>query len=383
MKKGLYTCIIFFLILSWCSTKTDTFFDVSFEQAENIISENVNFLLQETKWTTMFQNYWADCKISSDNNSIYLDTNIITTWYFNQNKDERFDINPDIHFLDKKWKKELLTSWSIENIYLDWKYFIRLSGMSVDMWKWNYESNLWFMIIENLRDKRINYKSDKFDNIKNTQKNISFILNTLSSSSVFENIEQVTYEWNLAYKVVLKPNIVDFIKDQTNIEISKFEWLFIVSDENQVDLKINNMEIKDVFHDNIAINIKWILWWENGEIIYSMEWENTSIAYDVHRKYTNINIKKDINYDKIWNLNLIVYPSQKKEISKYDLKWNLSISPIFIYWSDLENDLKIDIKCLYENFSWEILEIQEPDNYILLEQILWDEFSIKNFIWDK
>ena len=82
MKKGLYTCIIFFLILSWCSTKTDTFFDVSFEQAENIISENVNFLLQETKWTTMFQNYWADCKISSDNNSIYLDTNIITTWYY-------------------------------------------------------------------------------------------------------------------------------------------------------------------------------------------------------------------------------------------------------------------------------------------------------------
>ena len=53
-----------------------------------------------------------------------------------------------------------------------------------------------------------------------------------------------------------------------------------------------------------------------------------------------------------------------------------------IYWSDLEKELEINIKCLYENFSWENFEINEPDSYILLEQILWDEFSIKNFIWD-
>lgn len=382
MKKGLYVCIIFFLILSWCSTKKDTFFDISFEQAENIVSENVNFLVQEIKWMTAFQNYWADCNFSSDDNSMFLDMNITTTWYFNQNKNEKFDINPKIHFLDKKWKKELQTSWSIENIYLDWKYFIRLSDMSVDMWKWNYESNLWFMIMENLWDKWINYKSDKFDNIKTIQKNISFIVNTLSSSSVFENIEQVTYEWNLAYKISLKDSTLDFIKNQTNIEISWFEWLFIVKDENQVDLKINNMEIKDILHDNVVINIQWIIWWENGEIIYSVEWENTSIVYDIHRKYTNIVIKNSINYDEIWSLNMTIYPSQKKETSKYDMKWDMSISPIFVYWSDLENEIKINIKCLYENFSWEILDITEPDSYVLLEQILWDEFSIKNFIWD-
>ena len=255
--------------------------------------------------------------------------------------------------------------------------------MSVDMWKWNYESNLRYMIMENLWDKWINYKSDKFDNIKTMQKNVSFIINTLSSSSVFENIEQVTYEWNLAYKISLKDSTLDFIKNQTNIEISWFEWLFIVKDENQVDLKINNMEIKDISHDNVSINIQWIIWWESGEIIYSMEWENTSIVYDIHRKYTNITIKNNINYDEIWSLNMTIYPSQKKEISKYDMKWELSISPIFIYWTDLEKELEINIKCLYENFSWENLEIKEPDSYILLDQILWDEFSIKNFIWEK
>ena len=93
MKKGLYICIIFFLILVWCSTKTDTFFDVSFEQADNIVSENVNFLVQEIKWMTTFQKYWADCAFSSDDESLSLDMKLAITWYFNQNKNETFDIN--------------------------------------------------------------------------------------------------------------------------------------------------------------------------------------------------------------------------------------------------------------------------------------------------
>lgn len=382
MKKRLFVYMIFFLILSWCYTKTDNFLDVSFEQAENIVSENVNFLVQELKWMTKFQNYWSDCEILSDDDSLKLNMDIITTWNFDQNKNEIFNINSDIYFLDKKDKKEIWISWWIENIYVDWKYFTRLSGVNINMWKWNYESNLRYIITQNLWDKWINYESDKFDNMKNAQKNISFIISTLSSSSVFENIEQVAYEWNLAYKFSLKDNIIDFIKEQTNIEISAFEWLLIVRSENQVDLKINNMEIKNKSNDNIVINIQWIIWWENGEMVYSMEWEKIHIIYDVHRKYTNIIIKKSINFDEIFSLNLTNYPSQKKEIHKYDLRWVLSISPIFIYWSDLENEIKINIKCLYENFSWENFEIKEPNSYILLDQILWDEFSIKNFIWD-
>lgn len=384
MKKGLCICMIFFLILTWCSTKTDTFFDFSFEQAESVVSENVNFLVQEIKWMTNFQNYWADCTFSSDDESLNLDAKLLVTWYYNQNKNETFDINQSIHFLDKKSKKEVQTSWWIENIYLNWQYFTRLSGVSIDMWKWNYESNLWFLIIENLWDKWINYESDKFDNIKNTQKNISFIINTLSSSSVFENTEQVTYDGNLAYKVSLKDNTVDFIKQQTNVEISGFDWVIIVKAEDQVDLKINNMEINIPYENKTkTINIKWIIWWEKWEIIYSMEWENIDIIYDIHRKYTNIHIIKNINYDEVWSLNTTIYPSQKRETSKYDIKWYLSISPIFIYWSNLENEIKINIKCLYENFSWEILEIKEPGSYLLLDQILWDEFSIKNFIWNE
>lgn len=382
MKKRLFVYMIFFLILSWCYTKTDNFLDVSFEQAENIVSENVNFLVQELKWMTKFQNYWSDCEILSDDDSLKLNMDIITTWNFDQNKNERFDIDSDIYFLDKKDKKEIWISWLIENIYVDWKYFTRLSGVNINMWKWNYESNLRYIITQNLWDKWINYESDKFDNMKNAQKNISFIISTLSSSSVFENIEQVAYEWNLTYKFSLKDNIIDFIKEQTNIEISAFEWLLIVRSENQVDLKINNMEIKNKSNDNIVINIQWIIWWENGEMVYSMEWEKIHIIYDIHRKYTNIIIKKSINFDEIFSLNLTNYPSQKKEIHKYDLRWVLSISPIFIYWSDLENEIKINIKCLYENFSWENFEIKEPNSYILLDQILWDEFSIKNFIWD-
>ena len=77
------------------------------------------------------------------------------------------------------------------------------------------------------------------------------------------------------------------------------------------------------------------------------------------------------------------FKTKKEKVNNFNIKWDIKISPIIIYWSNLENDLKIYIRCLYENFSWEIFDLKDPDSYILLEQILWDEFSIKNFIWDK
>jgi hypothetical protein len=50
------------------------------------------------------------------------------------------------------------------------------------------------MIINNLSGKWIKYDSMKLEDTKDTQKDIKFLLNTLSSSSTFENVEQVSYE---------------------------------------------------------------------------------------------------------------------------------------------------------------------------------------------
>jgi hypothetical protein len=272
----------------------------------------------------------------------------------------------------------------IQNLYHENQYYTKLSGFSINMWKWNYESNLRNIIIDNLSGKRIKYDSVKFENIKNIQRNIEFLLNTISASSTFENIEQVSYEWDIAYKVTIKDDILKYIKEQTDIEISDFEWLFIIRSDDQVDLRINNMQViykNELWTQNFDVN--WIIWENDWILIFSKDGENIEVSFEKHRKYTKLDISKSINFNKIRNFTTNISNSQKENSNRLSLKWDIQISPLLIYWTDLEKQLEINIKCLYENFSWEILEINEPESFVLLEQILGDEFSIKNFIWEK
>jgi len=383
MKKIRLFIIIFLLPISWCMINDDEKIFLSFEDSENIVSENIYFLLNENNSFFQFQNYSTECDIKSNDENMKLDAEISLSGFLDTEKNEILNFIPNIYFFDKKKFTEINITWLIENIYNKNQYYTKLSGFSINLWQWNYESNLRYMIINNLSGKWINYNSIKFDNIRDTQKEIKFLLNTLSSSSVFENIEQVSYEWDIAYKITIKNDILDYIKQQTNIEVSDFDWLFIIRSKEQVELKINNMKI--IYKNDLwtkTFDVNWIIWDDNWILNFSKDGENIDISFEMHRKYTKINISKSINFNQIWNFSTNISKSQKDNSNKFNLKWDIQISPIMIYWSDLENDIKINIKCLYENFSWEILDIKEPDSYILLEQILWDEFSIKNFIWD-
>ena len=384
MKKLRLFVIMFLLLISWCSLHNDEKIFLSFEETENIALENIHFLLNENNSFFQFQNYSTKCDINSDDENMKLISDISFSGFLDMQKNKVSDILPKIYFFDKKKSTEITTSWLIQNLYYKNQYYTKISWFSIDMWKWNYESNLRYMIINNLTDKRIKYDSIKFDNIKKTQEDIKFLLNTLSSSSTFENIEQVSYEWNNAYKVTIKDNILDFIKEQTNIEISDFDGLFIIRSDDQVDLRINNMDVlykNGLWTKEFIVN--WIIWEDNWILNFSRNNENIEVSFEMHRKYTKISISKSINFNQIWNFSSNLSKIQKENSNKFNLKWDVQISPIVIYWSDLEKELKINIKCLYENFNWNIFDIKEPDSYILLEQILWDEFSIKNFIWDK
>ena len=386
MKKISFFSLVFLLLISWCTIFEDEKIFLSFEETENIVLENIHFLLNENNSFFQFQNYDTQCNIKSDDENMKLDSNISFSGFLDTEKNEALDLYPNIYFFDKKKFAEISTSWLIQNLYHENKYYTKLSWFSIDLWKWNYESNLWYMIIDNLSGKWIRYNSETFDNIRKTQKNIEFLLNTISASSTFENIEQLSYEWNSAYRVAIKHDILNFIKDQTNIEISDFDWLFIVRSNDQVDLKINNMQVS--YRDDLwkhVFTIYWIIWEDDGILNFSKGEENIEVSFEMHRKYTKINIKKTNGFNEIWNISFNITKSMKKEQNNFEIKWNLQVSPLVIYWSDLEKQLEINIKCLYENFNWEDSKfiIKEPDSYVLLEQILWDEFSIKNFIWNK
>ena len=386
MKKTRVFAIIFLLLISWCSLHNDEKIFLSFEETENIALENIHFLLNENSSFFQFQNYSTQCNINSDDENMKLESDLLFSGFLDTQKNEVLDISPKIYFFDKKKFTKFSTSWLIENLYYQNQYYTKLSWFSIDMWKWNYESNLRYMIINNLADKWIKYDSIKFDNIRKTQEDIKFLLHTLSSSSTFEDVEQVSYEWDNAYKVTIKDNILNFIKEQTNIEISDFDGLFIIRSDDQVDLRINNTDViykNELWTKEFIVN--WIIWEDNWILNFSRNDENIEISFEMHRKYTKISISKSINFNQIWSFSANVSKTQKENSNKFNIKWSLQISPIVIYWSDLEKELEINIKCLYDNFDWDDLNftIKEPDSYVLLEQILWDEFSIKNFIWDK
>lgn len=383
MKKTRLFTIIFLLLISGCS-KQDEKVLLPFEQTQNIVLENIHFLLNENSSFFQFQNQFTQCDITSDDENMKLDSNIIFSGFIDTQNNKTLDLYPDIYFFDKKKFAEISTTWLIQNLYHENQYYTKLSGFFINMWKWNYESNLRNIIIDNLSGKRIKYDSIKFDNIKNIQNNIEFLLNTISASSTFENIEQVSYEWDIAYKIKIRDDILKYIKEQTDIEISDFEWLFIIRSSDRVDFRINNMKViykNELWTQNFDVN--WIIWENEWILIFSKDGENIEISFEKHRKYTKLDISKSINFNKIRNFTTNISNSQKENSNRLSLKWDIQISPLLIYWTDLEKQLEINIKCLYENFSWENLEINEPESFVLLEQILGDEFSIKNFILEK
>lgn len=383
MKKTRLFIIIFLLLISWCSKQNENDF-LPFEETESFVLENIHLLLTENSSFFQFPNYSTQCEIKSDDENMKLDSNISFSGFLDTKKDEILDISPNIYFFDKKNLTEFSTYWLIQNLYYEYQYFTKLSWFSIDMWKWNYESNLRYMIISNLSGKWIKYDSIKFDNIRDAQKDIKFLLNTISATSTFNNIEQVSYEWDNAYKVAIKDNVLSFIKNHTNIDITSFDWLFIIRLNDQVDFKINNMDV--VYKNNLwtkNFTVNGVIWEDNWILNFSKDDENIEISFEIHKRYTKLNISKSINFTQIRSFSTNISTSQKENSNKLNLKWDIQISPIVIYWSDLEKELKINIKCLYENFNWNIFDIKEPDSYILLEQILWDEFSVKNFIWDK
>ena len=174
MKKTRLFAIIFLLLISWCSFNNEEKIFLSFEETENIVLENIHYLLNENSLFFQFQNYSTQCDIRSDDENMKLSTNISFSWFLDTEKNETLNLYPNIYFLDKKKFTEFSTTWLIENLYYKDQYYTKLSWFSIDMWKWNYESNLWYMIINNLSGKLIMYDSVKFDNIRDIQKDIQY-----------------------------------------------------------------------------------------------------------------------------------------------------------------------------------------------------------------
>ena len=375
MKKLTYILIVFSLLISWCSFSQKEPIDMHFDDAVSIFShsmtefylKNNGFLnTKDTDYHVFFSTDWW-------NPNLTLYWSVDVSWQETYTKTENnFDREFlfDFYYQDKNKSNWNTFQWLLFQKKVWDNYFTKLSNWVVDLGTWNYETDFVKLLISNLWEKWIKYDPEFSKKVWELKEKQLEFFRDLQYGNLYEYIDKVTYEWNTAYK--------------TN------KWTLIIRDKDTVELKFDDVEI---IYNWVTYFIKWNIAWEYGNVSIKDDKNSTkSIEISRQKKKQNLllNISSVENFKNLRELNLTIkdFWIERGDISlnspKYKLDWYLKISPILIYWSELENETKININCFYEKnaLSWNI-SIYEPDNYILLDQILWDEYSLKSILWDE
>jgi hypothetical protein len=308
-----------------------------------------------------------------------LKSNIKTTWNINYlNDNTQLDTKLNLYFWDKSEQEENNISWEISNIIMQDNLYSLLKSSKLNIWTWNYQGELISLITNNLENKRIKtnlpYKS-----IKSRVQDIKYIINKLKQSDAFNLIETVSYEWDIAYRVELETNIQQDINMNTQIYIDNFQWLLIVRSASMVEFKIEQLNISWAQE----IIIKWSISPQEGTLKFQLK-NNlesiTQVSWEKNRKDVSFSISSLQNTKEMIWLDIKLYPKATSYQTSIQINWMINISPLMIYWSDLEKDIKIDINGLYNFTDIKNPKITKPDSYILWDQILWDQFSLETII---
>lgn len=382
MRRLLFLTL-FVLIISWCNKNK---LELSFQEYTNNFHKN--FVIFQDFYKNFFYT-WTNqtqftLQINSENKNFDLSTDILSNWIFSiKNKQLALDNQIYLNFFDKKQKNKLELSWDISNKIDNKDFYIKFDKFLIDLWNWNYEWWLFHLIYEKLKNKWIFSEFSQENTFSSQIKDIFNIFQTLSDSFLFQNLWEIKYDWNNAYKISINTEKLEILNQKlTFYKIWEFEGLLIINQDWAISLKINKISL--IWNQKIIV--KWIL---NKDIIdlklLLNESENRIVNFLLKKdkKWFNIKWSQLLNYQNEISLDLsIKNPEKEEKITNY-IKWYLLINPSMIYWSNLEKDIKINI-----NFEQEIIPskqkaIQLPQNYIYLKQLLWDSFSLKNLIWDQ
>lgn len=379
MKKVLYCFIVFSLVFSGCSISPKEPIELSFSDATSIFSNSISdFYLQNIKLlNTKEVDYHMFCNIQWWNDDINLHSSIDLSWQENSvlswelrditEIENNFDkeIMFDLYYEDKNKPNWNTFQWNLVLQKIWWDYFFKLSNWIVNLGTWNYEWEFIGLLIDSLWDKWINYTpnfSQKIDDIYS--KYLDF-LRLFIYPNLFENLWETSYEWDTAY--------------DTN------KWTMILRWKDTVELKFDDLKI---IYQEKPYYIKWNISWTYWNITVTDD-KNSTHYIEISRKKSKsnllINISNIIDFQELRKLDLNIndfWQSDTRPL-EYNILGTLKISPKIIYWSNLEKEVKININCSYEknSLSWD-LSISRPDSFLLLDQILWDSFSLKSIIWD-
>lgn len=362
--------------------------DISFSDASSLFANSMgNFYLKNINLlNTKGIDYHLFCYNDWWNHNTKLYWSIDLSWYETYTELENNFYKEsifDIYYQDQNKKNWNSFQWNLifQKVWED--YFFKLSNWIIDLGTWNFEWKFVKLLIDSLWEKWIQY-TPKFSWKTNEIYDIYMnILQFLRYWNLFDLVDDVTYEWNTAYQV--KTSDIFSKTSDSFVWTFDVQWDLIVKSKNDIEFKFDDLQI---YYNQKIYHIQWNIAGNHGDISIKENinsTKSTDISWQQKKSDLLINITSMDNFQKLWELDLNIWNFWKNvnPVLSYEINWTLKISPILIYWSDLENETKININCSYEKKSliWDF-SVTEPDTFILLDQILWDDFSIKSILWD-
>lgn len=390
MKK----LIIIRLILSICTIygcwKDKTTIDDTNRKSENWLSINDSFSEQiknspfilnlNNFFQTLYTENEEKSNITTEINAKFDEKSTLQWWfYFLKDKysiwkDENSEITFDITAISTQDKKNPFeTSWSLSLLYKNQEAYIQLHRFWLFMWEENVNTKMYSLLIDLIRDKRVNLEIHGNWLVKIDEKS--------APQKLPENLQKIitsNEEWNLE----MLSNLSEFIET--------LNWY--------INLWISTK--------NLSINYSWETlyselsnWIIQKEYTWHFKWDESifDFSFSANKKWLNIKIfniksKNDENFEDLdsdfylfieetskwkYEFDLDIFKLKQKVL---DCKWNIEywdivkISWIFILEPiELINDQKFSWRFTWKisQNSWDNLNLPELTwNILLLNELL-------------
>lgn len=372
MKKAvILTIFATLLVITWCFSPKSNI--LTFEQSLDVLNIQGNNLLD--KYWDFFDFTWTvnqDIKINitsldKDQSSKLYINSIISINPLLQNYNSLIDYN--LNLFDKIQKQKIISSWNLFYSNIEYVPYFKLNKFSLDMWTWNIESEFLKALLWSIVDKWIMIDIQAKKNLIQNYVDINYIIKdlfSLNGCQSFYKVRNTIYKSKRAYKIWISQQNIATCINKSGYTWVIFEWFLIPVTKNQVSLEIKKLQLPDnknllisweFDHKSLRVIIQNLVTKQTSSIIiqYSKKRDQITFQSQNYNYKVNLDKTKDILNFK-WNL---VLPTNnvKQTYLDFDIKWNLA----------LQNTWYLDIK--------------SPQNYLIMSQLLWDKFSLKNIFW--
>jgi len=373
MQKILvFTVFIFTFTIAWCFPQRSNI--LTFDESLSKLEEQNERLLD--KYSSFFSYDWTnnqdiDINISSldaEYTTDLMTQSKVSLDFFKQNHNSQTEYY--INMFDKKNKQKIMSSWNFFYSNIDYVPYFKLNQFNIDLWTWNMETKFLKLLLGWIIDRWIMVDIQNRKNLIDDYIEFNYVLKDifiLSQCQMFYKIKDTIRNSKLWYKIWLDQSKMETCLDRP---IGYYSWIIFEGylaplNKNQVSLLIEKLSLPN-----------------KKDFLISLEMNYNDLDIDIYNTITkqknHINIKYNSKHDKIsfvsQNNNFQINLDKTRDYLIFD--WNLLLPTKNI--NKTETRFKIEWKFTLQK-TWH-LDIKAPQNYLIMSQLLWDKFSLKNII---